>query len=203
MIEGSSSSRSSRTAPGRGRPGRRVGDVAVRRLYAATARCRECSDTTRRSETSIFGTVYEPRNFNCVSHACSTWQALTELTVPMRSAASPRPDDQRFDQRRPVAELAGVGRIDDVAVVGDLPPGARAALEDDAVRQPHVDADVEPVPVIDHVAAREERVDSPTKLFAARAAAAGRLGVEAARDDVARQRRATGRGRARRDQRSA
>ena len=35
---------------------------------------------------SIFGTVYEPRNFACVSRACSTWQEAREL-VPSISTS--------------------------------------------------------------------------------------------------------------------
>src|SRR5262245_3925988 len=58
-------------------------------------------------------------------------------------------DEQRLDQWRPVAESPGIGRIDDVAVVERLTSGARSTLEDDAAAQPHVEADVKAVPMID------------------------------------------------------
>src|SRR4030095_9317801 len=67
-------------------------------------------------------------------------------------------DEQGFDERRSVTEPASVGGIDDVAVVDGLTPGARSTLEDDAAPQPHVEADVEAVPVIDDPATREEIV---------------------------------------------
>ena len=65
---------------------------------------------------------------------------------------------QQFDEWRPVAELSGAARVDDVAVVGRLFAAADSALEDEAVRQPGIDADVESVPVVDLVAAGEEGV---------------------------------------------
>src|SRR5262245_6933165 len=65
-------------------------------------------------------------------------------------------DEQRFNDRRPVAELAGIRRVDDVAVIERLPAGAGPTLEDHAAWEPRVETDIEAVPVIDDLAPREE-----------------------------------------------
>ena len=66
------------------------------------------------------------------------WQVLSELFTAER-------DRQHLDERL----VARLRRILDVAEVRRLMPGAQAALDDDPVRQPGVEAEVEPEPVVD------------------------------------------------------